>query len=76
MSGEKLIKLIDTLNSSMKKLENILIIRVGKDAIHAYLPELVRTVKEHQRAVIWQIDPMHGNTQSANDSMKTRHFFQ
>ncbi|MDM3817851.1 3-deoxy-7-phosphoheptulonate synthase, partial [Proteus mirabilis] len=51
----------------------MLIIRVCKDAIHAYLPELVITVKEHQRAVIWQIDPMHVNTQSANDSMKTRH---
>ncbi|HEK0516736.1 TPA: 3-deoxy-7-phosphoheptulonate synthase [Proteus mirabilis] len=74
MSGEKLIKLIDTLNPSNEVGKIILIIRVSKDAIHAYLPELVRTVKEHQRAVIWQIDPMHGNTQSANDSMKTRHF--
>lgn len=74
MSGEKLIQLIDRLNPENEVGKIILIVRMGKDAIHSHLPELVETIQHHQRSVIWLIDPMHGNTQSTSTGIKTRHF--
>ncbi|TAJ23806.1 MAG: 3-deoxy-7-phosphoheptulonate synthase class II, partial [Reyranella sp.] len=38
------------------------------------LPPLVRAVKRAGKSVVWSCDPMHGNTETASNGKKTRHF--
>ena len=38
------------------------------------LPPLVRAVKKSGKSVVWSCDPMHGNTETASNGRKTRHF--
>jgi len=38
------------------------------------LPALVRALKREGRTVVWSCDPMHGNTVTASNGRKTRHF--
>ena len=38
------------------------------------LPRLMQAVKREGRAVVWSIDPMHGNTLKAQNGFKTRPF--
>ena len=48
--------------------------RLGVDNVTTLLPPLVRAVTDAGHPVIWQCDPMHGNTFSAESGPKTRHF--
>jgi 3-deoxy-7-phosphoheptulonate synthase len=46
--------------------------RFGSDKIAGRLPDLLKATKG--RNVVWAIDPMHGNTLTANTGYKTRPF--
>ncbi len=48
--------------------------RMGNDKVRSVLPAIVEAVEETGHKVIWQCDPMHGNTYSASNGYKTRHF--
>ncbi|APT90976.1 phospho-2-dehydro-3-deoxyheptonate aldolase [Corynebacterium sphenisci DSM 44792] len=48
--------------------------RMGNDKVRAALPPIVEAVEATGHKVIWQCDPMHGNTYSASNGYKTRHF--
>ena len=48
------------------------IARMGADAVAGALPPLVRAVRAAGHPVIWLTDPMHGNTVTAPDGLKTR----
>jgi hypothetical protein len=52
----------------------VIICRMGADKVADKLPPLVRAVKRAGRSVVWSCDPMHGNTVSAANGKKTRHF--
>ena len=39
-----------------------------------HLPKLIRAVKKAGRTVVWECDPMHGNTVTATTGYKTRPF--
>lgn len=71
---DEIIKLIDTLNPKNEDGKIILISRYGKRKIGDLLPSMIRRVKQEGFNVIWTCDPMHGNTYSTDDSIKTRHF--
>jgi 3-deoxy-7-phosphoheptulonate synthase len=71
---DEIIKLIDTLNPKNEEGKIILISRYGKRKIGDLLPSMIRRVKQEGFNVIWTCDPMHGNTYSTDDSIKTRHF--
>ena len=47
---------------------------MGADKVADKLPALVRAVKRAGRSVVWSCDPMHGNTVTAANGKKTRHF--
>ena len=51
-----------------------LITRMGAEKIRDTLPPLLAAVKETGHPVLWVSDPMHGNTYTASDGHKTRHF--
>ncbi|WP_239088968.1 3-deoxy-7-phosphoheptulonate synthase [Sphaerimonospora thailandensis] len=48
------------------------IARMGADAVADRLPPLVRAVRNSGHPVIWLCDPMHGNTVTTGDGLKTR----
>lgn len=51
-----------------------LVSRMGNDKVRSVLPPVVEAVEATGHKVIWQCDPMHGNTYSASNGYKTRHF--
>lgn len=51
-----------------------LISRMGYDKVRTVLPDIVKAVEETGHKVIWQCDPMHGNTYTSSNGYKTRDF--
>jgi 3-deoxy-7-phosphoheptulonate synthase len=51
-----------------------LISRMGADRVLDALPPLLEAVRDIDHPVVWACDPMHGNTFSAPNGRKTRHF--
>lgn len=52
----------------------VLIHRMGETHIEGCLPPLIRAVQDSGNPVLWISDPMHGNTESTGDGIKTRRF--
>lgn len=48
------------------------ITRMGADKVGDHLPQLVRHVRDKGYSVVWSSDPMHGNTFTAANGLKTR----
>jgi 3-deoxy-7-phosphoheptulonate synthase len=74
MESEELLHLIDALNPKNEPGRLTLIGRFGADKIAARLPRLMAATAKAGRAVVWSIDPMHGNTLQAANGYKTRPF--
>ncbi|GGK26319.1 phospho-2-dehydro-3-deoxyheptonate aldolase [Pilimelia terevasa] len=51
-----------------------LISRMGNHRVREVLPAIVDEVTVAGHKVVWQCDPMHGNTQESSNGYKTRHF--
>ncbi|MBA0125651.1 3-deoxy-7-phosphoheptulonate synthase class II [Haloechinothrix sp. YIM 98757] len=51
-----------------------LIARMGNGKVREVLPQIVQKVEASGHQVIWQCDPMHGNTHESSTGYKTRHF--
>jgi 3-deoxy-7-phosphoheptulonate synthase len=51
-----------------------LISRMGSAAVRDSLPPLIEAVAATGRQVVWQCDPMHGNTHESPSGYKTRRF--
>ncbi|WP_320065558.1 3-deoxy-7-phosphoheptulonate synthase class II [Micromonospora sp. RTGN7] len=51
-----------------------LVSRMGHGLVREVLPPIVEKVKASGHQVVWQCDPMHGNTRAAGNGYKTRHF--
>jgi 3,4-dideoxy-4-amino-D-arabino-heptulosonate 7-phosphate synthase len=47
---------------------------MGHDLVRDVLPPIVEKVAASGHEVIWQCDPMHGNTHRSGNGFKTRHF--
>lgn len=71
-----LLELLRTLNPSREPGKITLITRYGADKVASLLPAHIRAVEDSEYAgtVVWQCDPMHGNTRSASCGFKTRNF--
>ena len=74
LEADELLKLIDILNPKDEAGRLTLISRMGADRIEKHLPKLIRAVKKAGRTVVWECDPMHGNTITATNGYKTRPF--
>ncbi|MFI4975340.1 MAG: class II 3-deoxy-7-phosphoheptulonate synthase [Caulobacterales bacterium] len=74
MEADELIRVIDALNPEDEPGRLTLYGRFGSDKIAARLPMLMDATRRDGRQVVWAIDPMHGNTLTANNGYKTRPF--
>jgi len=74
MTRSWLYGLLDTLNPDNEAGRIVLIHRFGADKIEKHLPELISAVQNKGAKVLWMCDPMHGNTESTVDGIKTRRF--
>jgi len=74
LEADELLRLIDILNPRDEAGRLTLICRFGADKVEKHLPKLIRAVKKAGRTVVWECDPMHGNTVTATTGYKTRPF--
>ncbi|KAL9016321.1 MAG: hypothetical protein Q9185_006334 [Variospora sp. 1 TL-2023] len=74
MTTAELISLLDIVNPNKEIGKITLITRYGEDRIASLLAGHIRAVQKSGHMVIWQCDPMHGNTRTTNLGIKTRHF--
>jgi 3-deoxy-7-phosphoheptulonate synthase len=51
-----------------------LVSRMGNGKVREVLPPIIEKVTASGHQVIWQCDPMHGNTHESSTGYKTRHF--
>ncbi len=71
---DETLRLIEKLNPKHEAGKIVIIGRFGKDNIEDQLPPLIRAIRREGFPVVWSSDPMHGNTFSTDDSIKTRNF--
>ncbi len=71
-----LLALLRTLNPGREPGKVTLITRYGADKVGELLAPHIRAVEdsEYRRCVVWQYDPMHGNTRTTAAGIKTRAF--
>lgn len=71
---EKTLKIIEELNPNHEKGKIVLITRMGVKEVEKHLPSHIRAIKHEGHPVVWSCDPMHGNTFSTDNNVKTRSF--
>lgn len=74
MAPSDLVTLLDTVNPTREIGKVTLISRYGAANISAHLPGHISAVQSSGHIPVWQCDPMHGNTKSTPNGLKTRHF--
>jgi 3-deoxy-7-phosphoheptulonate synthase len=74
LEPDDLLRILDTLNPDNTPGRITLISRMGADKVAARLPALLRAVQRGGHNVAWLCDPMHGNTITLANNVKTRRF--
>jgi 3-deoxy-7-phosphoheptulonate synthase len=74
MTNDWLLGLLELLNPDNIPGRLTLIHRFGATGVEEGLPQLINTVRNAGARVLWMCDPMHGNTESASNGLKTRRF--
>lgn len=74
MSAEWLTELLDRLHPNNEPGRITLIHRMGAGRVEEVLPGLIEVVQRSGKQVTWVSDPMHGNTETTAEGIKTRHF--
>lgn len=69
-----LAQLLHLINPSREEGRILLISRLGAKEISKQLPRLIKAAQATKIPVTWTCDPMHGNTETTSDGVKTRHF--
>ncbi len=68
------VELCERLNPANIPGRLTLISRMGNQRVREVLPPIVEKVTAAGYKVVWQCDPMHGNTEESPNGYKTRHF--
>ncbi|KAI4135339.1 MAG: hypothetical protein LQ347_000758 [Umbilicaria vellea] len=74
MEGNELVRLLDVVNPNKETGKVTLITRYGEGKVEGLLGDHIEAVKKSGHVVVWQCDPMHGNTRSTPTGIKTRQF--
>ncbi len=72
MEPKELTELLDVLEPDDRPGRITLISRFGAGKLSPALPDLIEAVRATGRTVVWSCDPMHGNTVSTENGLKTR----
>jgi len=71
---EQAVEYVERLDPRNEPGRLTLISRMGNGKVRDVLPAIVEKVEASGHKVIWQCDPMHGNTHESSTGYKTRHF--
>lgn len=71
---DQILRLVEMLNPENEEGKIVLITRFGIKEVEKEMPGLIRAVRREGYSVLWSCDPMHGNTFSTADKIKTRNF--
>lgn len=74
MTAHELVEVLELVNPDRAVGKVTLITRYGVNQIEHLLPAHISAVKKSGHVVVWQCDPMHGNTLSTASGIKTRRF--
>ncbi|KAH4274527.1 hypothetical protein HBI24_014610 [Parastagonospora nodorum] len=74
MKNDELVELLDIVNPTKEIGKITLITRYGAEKVESMLGAHIEAVKASGHVVVWQCDPMHGNTRSTPTGIKTRSF--
>ena len=73
-SPEEAVSYVRRLDPGRSPGRLTLIARMGYQRVRDVLPPIVAAVTATGHEVVWQCDPMHGNTHESPSGYKTRHF--
>lgn len=73
-SAEWLVEALNLANPNNEEGRILIYTRLGAKNIADLLPPLINAVNKANLKVTWSCDPMHGNTETTGDGIKTRHF--
>lgn len=73
-TAEWIAEILEVANPDREEGKIVLFTRLGAKHIDKMLPPLIEAVKRTNIPVTWSCDPMHGNTETTADGIKTRHF--
>jgi 3-deoxy-7-phosphoheptulonate synthase len=71
---EQAVEYVERLDPHNKPGRLTLVSRLGNNRVRDLLPPIIEKVQAAGHQVIWQCDPMHGNTHESSTGYKTRHF--
>ncbi|KAI9682118.1 MAG: hypothetical protein M1817_000172 [Caeruleum heppii] len=74
MQSDELVQLLDLVNPHREIGKVTLITRYGQGRVRELLGDHIEAVQRSDHVVIWQCDPMHGNTHTSTTGLKTRSF--
>src|SRR5215218_1988050 len=71
---EEAVELVERLDPDHVDGRVTLVSRMGNEFVRDHLPPIIEAVTRAGHRVVWQCDPMHGNTEESPSGHKTRHF--
>lgn len=74
VTAEEALALADRLNPHNEPGRLTFILRLGAKQVERCLPPLVNALRRQNKTVLWCCDPMHGNTETTKNGIKTRRF--
>jgi 3-deoxy-7-phosphoheptulonate synthase len=74
VTPDQLLRLVDRLDPDGDPGRLTLIHRMGAGKIETALPQLLSAIRLTGRKPLWICDPMHGNTETLGNGLKTRRF--
>ncbi|HEX6021304.1 MAG TPA: 3-deoxy-7-phosphoheptulonate synthase class II [Solirubrobacter sp.] len=74
ITPEEAVALVERLDPERVDGRVTLVSRMGNERVREQLPPIIDAVERSGHRVVWQCDPMHGNTEESPSGHKTRHF--
>lgn len=74
VTPDEALALTERLNPNNEPGKLTFIHRMGQDRVARSLPPIVEAIGREGKHVLWCCDPMHGNTESTPNGIKTRRF--
>src|SRR3954454_1206623 len=74
ITPEEAVALVERIDPNRVDGRVTLVSRMGNAQVRDRLPAIIEAVERSGHRVIWQCDPMHGNTEESPSGHKTRHF--